>query len=103
MGVKRLESLAELERVLKEPGPVLLLKHSTQCSISARALEEVEAFSDDFVYLDLLEHRDVSDAIAARLKVRHESPQLLILQAGKVEVVLNHDEIDREVLSRLLR
>lgn len=101
--MKRLESLADLEALLKEPGPVLLLKHSTQCPISARALEEVEAFGDDFVCLDLLAHREVSNAVAERLGVKHESPQLLILQSGRAEVVLNHDEIDRELLSRLLR
>ena len=101
--MRRLANLADLEALLKEPGPVLLLKHSTQCSISARALEEVEAFGAEFTYLDLLAHRDVSDAIATRLGVPHESPQLLILQSGRAEVVLNHDEIDREVLSRLLR
>ena len=97
--MRRLTSLAGLDALLKEPGPVLLLKHSTTCPISAEALEEVEAWGGDFVYLDLLAHREVSNAIAARLNVRHESPQAIVLKAGRAVAVLNHDEITRDALS----
>jgi bacillithiol system protein YtxJ len=100
--MRRLESPAELEAVLKDPGTVLLLKHSTRCSISAQALEEVQAFTSDFVLLDLLAHRDLSKAIADRLSVPHESPQAILLKGGRVAAVLNHFDIDRAALSRLL-
>ena len=97
--MKTLTSLAGLDALLAEPGPLLLLKHSTRCPISAAALEEVEAFTPDFVYLDLLAHRDVSNAIADRLGVPHESPQAILLKGGRAVAVLNHDEITREALS----
>lgn len=94
--------MADLDALLQEAGPVLLLKHSTTCPISAAALEEVEAWGGDFVYLDLLAHRDVSNAIAARLNVRHESPQALLVKGGRAAGVLNHDDITRDALSRLV-
>lgn len=100
--MRRLTSLADLDEVLKEPGTVLLFKHSTRCPISAHALGEVEGFTADFVYLDLIAHRDVSDAIAERLDVRHESPQAIVLRAGRAVAVLNHYDIERDALSRLL-
>jgi len=99
--VRSLTSLAELDALLKEPGPTLLFKHSTRCPISAEALEEMGAFGGAFVYLDLIAHRDVSDEIARRLGVRHESPQLILVKAGRAVRVLNHDEIRRDAVARL--
>jgi bacillithiol system protein YtxJ len=100
--MRRLTSLAELDDVLKEPGTVLLFKHSTRCPISAEALSEVQASGLDFVYLDLIAHRDVSNAIAERLDVPHESPQAIVLRAGRPAAVLNHFDIERDALSRLM-
>lgn len=99
--MKRLTSLDELDVLLGEPGPTLLFKHSTRCPISAAALEEMEAWGGDFVFLDLIAHRDVSNAVAERLAVRHESPQLILVKGGRAAAVLNHDEIDRAAVSRL--
>ena len=100
--MRSLASLADLDALLAEQGPVLLLKHSTRCPISAAALEEVEAFTPDFVYLDLLAHRDVSNAVADRLGIPHESPQAIVLKGGRAAAVLNHDEITRAALARIL-
>jgi bacillithiol system protein YtxJ len=55
-----------------------------------------------FTHLDLLAHRDVSNAIAQRLGVKHESPQALIVRDGKVSAVLNHDDITGEALAEAL-
>lgn len=99
--MRTLTSLAELDALLAETEPAPLFKHSTRCPISAAALEEMEAWGGDFVYLDLIAHRDVSNAIAERLGVRHESPQLIVVKGGRAAGVLNHDEITREALSAL--
>jgi bacillithiol system protein YtxJ len=70
--------------------PVLLFKHSTTCSISRTALDRLERAwtpADDDAhtayYLDLLKFRSVSNAIAERYGVTHESPQALIIRNGK--------------------
>jgi len=104
-----LKSLADLERALRETKrPVVLFKHSTQCPVSAAADEEYRAFAGAhpdsalFTHLDLLAHRDVSNAIAKRLGVRHESPQAIVVRGGRAFGVLNHHEISAEELERLL-
>jgi len=103
--MKDLQSLRELEAALAPvAGPVILYKHSTQCGISETAMEEVEAFERKHpgaatIYcLDLLAHRDVSNAIAQKLGLRHESPQAIILKDGKVAAVLNHRAIRLDAL-----
>ncbi len=105
-----LKSLAELEQALRENRlPVVLFKHSTECPISAAADEEYRAYVDRhpkaavFTHLDLLAHRDISNAIAARLGVRHELPQAIVLRGGRVSAVFNHDEITAEALGEALR
>ena len=101
-----LQSIADLERVLADSqGPLLIYKHSTQCGLCDGAIAEIEAFQQKdpaaakVYYLDLLAHRDVSDAIAKRLGVKHESPQAIFLKGGKVVAVLNHRSISADALS----
>lgn len=70
--------------------PVLIFKHSTRCNISSAALNRLErawtpadeAASSTYL-LDLLAHRALSDAIAERYGVEHESPQTLVIRDGK--------------------
>jgi len=45
-------------------------------------------------FLDLLEHRDVSNEIASRFEVQHQSPQLLVIQAEKAVFSASHENID---------
>ncbi len=84
--------IAELDRLELESHdhPVLLFKHSTRCSISSTALNRIrsarpgELGERTVVYvLDLLSYRPVSDAITARYGIHHESPQAILLLAGK--------------------
>ncbi len=107
--MKNLESLSDLDRALADPkGRMVLYKHSTQCGICDGAIEEIEQFlkhhpaAAEFYYLDLLEHRDVSNAIAQRLSVKHESPQAIVLEEGIVTAVFNHRAIRVAALEKAL-
>lgn len=79
--------------------PQVLFKHSTRCSISTMAMNRLLRLEDafyqqaDFYYLDLIEHRDVSAAIAERYHVHHESPQVIILKQGDATYDASHMEI----------
>ena len=77
--------------------PVLIFKHSTTCSISAAAKGKLERQWADagltdtpIYYLDLLRHRPLSAQIAEQFGVRHESPQLLLIQAGDCTYHASH-------------
>lgn len=47
-------------------------------------------------YLDLIKHRDVSNAIAHRYGVRHQSPQVLVIVKGRCIFSQTHLEISVE-------
>ncbi|MBZ0207650.1 MAG: bacillithiol system redox-active protein YtxJ [Flavobacteriales bacterium] len=94
-----LTTLAQLDEVdaASRHKPVLIFKHSTRCNISSGALNRLERAwtpSDDaaqtIFHLDLLAHRDISNAIAERYGVEHESPQVLVIRDGKCVHVAAH-------------
>lgn len=83
------EQLNQIDLISQEQ-PVVIFKHSTRCSISSAALDRIERKWDQTkhpevkpFYLDLINHRDVSNAIADRYSVEHQSPQVLIISNGK--------------------
>lgn len=86
---------------------VVLFKHSTRCSISRMALRQ---FENDFesnnqilpYYFDLLNHRDISNEIASKFSVVHQSPQLLIISKEKCIYNASHSDIDAEVIKNYL-
>ena len=79
--------------------PQLIYKHSTTCGISSMVLNMFSKsydYSDeqaDLYFLDLHRYRAVSNEVARRLGVRHESPQLIVLDKGEVKVHRSHGAI----------
>ena len=47
----------------------------------------------DLYYLDLHAHRDVSNIVASKFQVFHQSPQLLIIKDGEVVFHASHGAI----------
>ncbi|WP_317167567.1 bacillithiol system redox-active protein YtxJ [Flavobacterium lotistagni] len=87
--------------------PILIFKHSTRCAISKMALKDFEKqFRLDqqiaCYFLDLLAHRDISNEIAHRFEVIHQSPQLLLIKNGKCLYNVSHGAIDATILDRFL-
>jgi len=87
--------------------PALIFKHSTRCSISRFALKQFENEYNledrvDAYFLDLLEYRDISNEIASRFQVMHQSPQLLLIKNGESVYNVSHSDIDAgELVERL--
>lgn len=75
----------------------IIFKNSTTCSISkmvyARLNNAKETLHADYYYLDLLTHRDISNAVSEMFDVQHESPQILIIKDDKCIYHENHSAI----------
>ena len=94
--------LQEIEAISNER-PVVIFKHSTRCSISRMALKQFEREFDlnetvDAYFLDLIAHRDISNEIAQKFGVYHESPQLILIKNGKAIYDVSHSDINAEAL-----
>ena len=100
-----MEHLGQIEEIieLSEQMPVIIFKHSTRCSISRMALKNFENEYDlgesvSAYFLDLISFREVSNEIASRFNVAHQSPQLLLIVGGKSVYDVSHSSIDAQEL-----
>ena len=98
---KKIESEEDLAKAMEDSfqNKIAIFKHSTSCFISRTVLKNFEKEienSDQPVnvyYLDLLAHRPVSNKIAADFEIRHESPQLIVIENGKPVNSASHQDI----------
>jgi bacillithiol system protein YtxJ len=97
----QLGHLDQLDKIVafSSQKPIVIFKHSTRCSISRMVLKRFESEYDldesiDTYFLDLLEHRDISNEIASRFGVYHQSPQLILIKDGKAIYDVSHESID---------
>ena len=73
--------------------------------MSAVVIDEVLRFGESHpdwrVYLlKVIERRDLADAVAARLAVPHESPQVFVIRQGRCVWHTSHYDITAQMLSR---
>lgn len=105
-----LESMDELDNAeqISQEKTVVLFKHSTRCSISRFVLKQFENTYDipadqmEIYFLDLIEYRPISNEIAARFGVTHQSPQLIVLKNGKAVFDASHESIDANSLRQFI-
>lgn len=105
--IEKEEILNEIKEISKKK-KALIFKHSSRCSISATALnrlerswknEEMDQF--EVYFLDLIQFRQISAQIATEFNVRHESPQVLVIENGQVIYDNSHFGIDYQSIKRL--
>lgn len=98
---KRLTSVDQLNTIVKssKTKPVAIFKHSTTCGISGMVYRGLESQYDipeeqlDIYYLDLKAYREVSNEVAARFQVWHESPQMILIKNGQTVYHDSHGAI----------
>lgn len=100
-----LEDINQLDAVETESFEklVVIFKHSTRCHISRAVLRQFENEFDSKgkispYFLDLLQYRDISNEIAKRFDVVHQSPQIIVIKDGKAVYNASHDRIDANKL-----
>lgn len=86
---------AELEAVFERSNeqPQVLFKHSTSCPISAGVYQEISNADADINLIVVQHARNLSEAIAERTGVRHESPQAFVIKNGAVAYHASHYDV----------
>lgn len=76
------------EEIAARPGRSIIYKHSATCSLCGWSNYKLGQLADEdgvtIELVDVFSQRALSQEIAARFGVRHESPQLLIIEDGEV-------------------
>ena len=97
----QLNSDHQLDEIIRESDSQhqVIFKHSTRCSVSAVAKYRLDSdwnFAErevDVFLVDVIAHRDLSQQIASKLGVYHESPQLLLIRDGECVYDASHLDI----------
>ncbi|MCA0377138.1 MAG: bacillithiol system redox-active protein YtxJ [Gemmatimonadetes bacterium] len=100
---------AQAAALVASDEPLLVFKHSDSCVISIAVKREFDAFLAAQVSTPVAtrlvvvqRERRLSDALAEVLQVRHESPQALLVQQGRVLWHASHRRITADALSRVV-
>ncbi|NBR13719.1 MAG: bacillithiol system redox-active protein YtxJ [Crocinitomicaceae bacterium] len=86
----------------------LFFKHSTRCNISTMALNRFEGSgilnneAIECYYLDLLNYRDLSNLIAEKSGVQHQSPQVIVIRNGEVIYSESHGMINGREIEKMI-
>ena len=105
-----LTSIAQLETIETESNAasVLIFKDSTRCGISKMVIKQFEKlFTEEnqhlkVYYLDLLNYRNISNEIAVKFQVMHQSPQLIVVRNGSAVHHASHNDITQVNLTRFI-
>jgi bacillithiol system protein YtxJ len=105
------EHVDELHRLIAESDsrPVLLFKHSYTCGVSMEALDELvshmnlTATGAQYAMVTVQTHRAVSNAVAQKLGVRHETPQALLIRDGRVVWSASHFRVTAAAVEDAIR
>lgn len=105
---KSVTSEADLNSLLSgselAPGEYcLILKHSNRCAISAMAKSRLERKTDSriaYFIIDVINHRNVSNALASATGIEHESPQAFLFNGSVMIDVRSHMGISASELSK---
>lgn len=105
-----LNEISQIDEIKEQSksNTVLIYKHSTRCGISKMVIKQLEnLFTEEHksfkvYYLDLLNHRDISNALADVFEVVHQSPQVLVVKNETCVFNVSHEAIADLNLSRFL-
>lgn len=109
--LNELRCIEELELALKESDtrPVLFFKHSLTCPISTRAFDELQSYLDNadprasYKLITVQSSRLVSDELASKLKLEHQSPQAILVQNGRERWNASHYKITASALAEAIK
>lgn len=98
----KVESTERLDALfdLSAEKPVVLFKHSMTCPISSDVYYEVSNADAEINLVIVQTARDVSNQIADRTGIRHESPQAIVLKNGQAVYHASHYDVTAEDIVR---
>lgn len=107
---KLLDNMTQLDEImeLSENKLVVIFKHSTRCPSSRMAFRAFESGYDsewegvELYLLDLLSYRAISDEVANRFQVWHESPQLILIKNKEVIDHSSHYKISAATVEQFI-
>jgi bacillithiol system protein YtxJ len=105
MSFVNIDSIEKLDKLFDASSekPVLLFKHSITCPISTDASNQMSIVNGDVNIVIVQSSREISNAIAERTNIQHESPQAIIIKDRKPIFQASHYNITTESIEQNLK
>jgi len=104
----QLEEVSQLDDIIEasKNKPQMIFKHSTRCGVSSMVRSRLDgewSHNEKITpwHLDLLRYRNISNEIAERFGIHHESPQMILLVNGEVKQYISHASLSAKDLDTL--
>jgi len=104
--MKKIETVQEFENLAESQPRFFFMKHSLTCPISGNAFNEYQSFlnkhgEEEGYYLAVQESKELSNHIAEKFGIKHESPQAFLFIDGKPGWNASHGNITETELDKL--
>lgn len=102
--LQKIATVEQFDEVLQKENKFFLLKHSLTCPVSAAAYNQYQAFTEGQAevptyYLAVQEARPLSNEIADRFHIQHESPQAILFANKNAVWNTSHWKITKDSLT----
>jgi bacillithiol system protein YtxJ len=102
--LEKINQIEEFDELIKSKNKFFLLKHSLTCPVSHAAYQEYQKFANELpnvpaFFLAVQDSRSMSNEIAERYQVKHESPQVILFYNNEVVWHASHWKITKSSLA----
>lgn len=102
--MEKVDSIEQFDELLKKNDRFYFLKHSLTCPISMAAYKEYEKYAAEnsdmpVYYLAVQDSRPLSNDIAEKFQIKHESPQAILFVNGNAVWNASHWKVTKRSLA----
>jgi bacillithiol system protein YtxJ len=102
--LQKIVTVEQFDEVLQKENKFFLLKHSLTCPISQAAYNQYQEFTEGQAevptyFLAVQEARPLSNEIADRFQIKHESPQAILISNKNAVWNASHWKITKDALT----
>jgi bacillithiol system protein YtxJ len=96
----------DAKTIFNKKGKFIIFKHSTRCGLSEKADSQVKEYKAlpkalPIIVIPVLKEEKLKMQIAKNYKVKHESPQILLIDDQKCTENFSHQEVTLQNLKKL--
>ncbi|WML45682.1 bacillithiol system redox-active protein YtxJ [Neobacillus sp. PS3-40] len=102
--MEKIDEINQFDNLVKTKNKFFLLKHSITCPVSQAAYQEYQKFADDHkdiptYFLTVQDSRPLSNEIADKYQIKHESPQAILFSNTEAVWHASHWKIKNQSLA----
>lgn len=106
--MKEIKDKIDLDKALEKSNhePIIIFKHSNSCPVSMESYNEVINFEKKvevpIYFITVQDSPKESELVEQILEVKHESPQIILINESHSKLTLNHEDVTEDNLFEMM-